>query len=262
MILYRYLNSHWLDTLRDSRFMISKPSRFRNELGSMSDKEDVMPHLEGDIPPKVMQRSFPFKAIRPVEWSKAFSCLFNTVLSRDETFDRFLRVLCFSDAHNHPMTDRYMWKSYAGNFSGVRLGMNFELTANEIKVGDNRMKAVSYKDNPGEIQANKICAMEDIFDMVWEILATKNCKYDIEREWRLLALTGNCVFEQELWFLSFDKRSVSSVDIGCKMDMNDQISLLEIIRENYPHIEVSEAWEDGTADSVIYRSLLPSVLRQ
>lgn len=224
-VFYRYMASHGFETLRNCWFMVSKPSKFRKEGWSPmapTDDAECMPQLGGDG-----QSVFPLLDRLGIP-KERYKQLFNNIFASPETLDQIIRILCLSDPERNLKTDMYMWKHYAANFAGLRIGIELDVengVCNMLKRF--RGEYVRYEFKHNEIQPEQITTNEDISECCFNILYKKARSsegqkgYEIESEFRLIVDERFWKTSGDQCFLPLDNGMIVSVDVGCKMAKRD-----------------------------------------
>lgn len=174
-IIYRYLSSHWYETLRDAEFLASPPNKFNDCL-------DCAGVTVGEFPREVVSEYFmqndwfgvfsriaqncgvSMDAVTEALNSKQFnvetldlSRRVSSLLINRESLSKVWRIVCFSRPSENQIdnkdTERRMWKRYANKSRGVRIGVDFsDLTRpkDEYLIHD-----VLYSDAPAIIDLSK-----------------------------------------------------------------------------------------------------------
>ena len=141
MIFYRYLGSHWMDTLRDGRLKVSRLQEF-------NDPYDCLGVCVGQYPISTVKQHFLNQS------SIVYETTVNTAKNLNKTIDvaavmlakEHVRgmsnqmakmitdrdsvsaikfILCFSGAQENDSSHSLMWSHYANKCNGVRPGFDF-----------------------------------------------------------------------------------------------------------------------------------------
>lgn len=263
MKLYRYMKTHAYETLRDAKFKITPPSDFNDRLECKA-KVEGEPSVESlkkrygpedgfienasraGIPPErilAALNSGRLKIPTPEDYAKTAQ----GVVGDDEIAMKNLRILCLSDAGEHPETDRRMWRRYA-SFSGVRIGLDFTYAPKSDRFA---FYPVRYQDEQASFDLSKDDCSGKTLDVV-SMITTKLKQWEPEREYRLITRPEYCEHDGKFDFLSFNPDIVQSVDIGFKMRLRESKGLVKMIRGKYPNVKICRMSFDEMTQEIIY----------
>ena len=222
---YRYLSSHWNDTLLKKRFLVSQPSRFNDKLdcafkvvGAL--RQDVLDryNTEFNWDDEACRHGLPLES---VVYSKAAKGLDQNEICRlvfDDTrmaMDYNFRFLCLSKATAGDETANHMWKKYANGGEGVRIGLFLNLQERD----DSPVKHVQYKDEPNVLDLSTLSKFPPTVGDVLKFICTKTKEWSIEAELRMIRQLGKWKDDdcdgKRLSFWEFPPQLVARIDLGC-----------------------------------------------
>ena len=243
-VLYRYLRSHWMETLRNCEFMVSRPSKFRKMESDNSDPLDCLPQLNGVVSRNILERGLPQNLdknqVSPC-FPEKFTANFNDFFRKDEAMDSVLRVLCLSDASDNN-TDMHMWKNYANDFAGVRIGIGLNLGDElETNFGGYMGRWVEYCDNPNLIIAKTLSHPRELSDWNWDIIFKKAKKFAVEKEYRIVTASNLWVSRAGGEYVRLLNENIISVDVGCLVPLKERKKLMKFCRKNFNLVRMSVA---------------------
>jgi len=263
---FRYFGSHWIETLRDKRFKLAKPSE-------LNDPFDCVGAYTGNIPRSVAKanarrlvdseyskecyRDLPRKEKRAEKdrklkeiqkvYKKKFQDLVSKASEEKTGMDEAIRLLCMSCPVQHVrddvsfnMAEVLMWSHYADNHHGVRVGITMPLGVKNIRV-----LPVEYT---GNRPLHDWSVSQDLAesDFILKVALTKSPAWIYENEIRLIASPKCCKSDlledgSRASFLTFETNVISRVDFGLLMEPDEEDECIELLNKDYPHVEVYKA---------------------
>ena len=230
-VFYKYMRSHWLKTLGNCRFMVSRPSKYWKEWShsAPSDPAECLPTINGGERFPLLERLSLSPAVFREQFNKEFA--------DPNTMDRIIRILCLSDPSKCAATDLHRWEKYGATFEGVRIGIR-------LPVGDDgvcasyrefRGEYVSYEATPNIIQTRGILTHTELSDKCFEVIFKKDrAKFSVESEFRLLTDCRHVKRDSGgLDFLQLENKMIFSVDVGYKMSKENIKALFKLCKRNF-----------------------------
>lgn len=263
---FRYLGSHWLDTLRDRRLKLAMPSELNDpfdctmayignpsravakaEADKMIDTEfadicnNIMPRKERRVELQNKKRQ-----VRKLIQEK-FEKITNAESMEKTALDRTVRLLCMSspdypDNMDVPFehSEILMWAHYANNHKGVRIELNFE----KLNFEKSKIDFVQYSERRPTHDWSD--GLEFHQKMLLDALMTKSKAWDYENEVRFFTHPKYCESEllengQSLSFLPFPEDLIRRVDFGLNMTIEEQDECKKLLANDYPHVAIYKA---------------------
>lgn len=257
-VCWRYLASHWEDTLKNMRFMVSAPNAFKE------DPCDCVCEVDGVLPEDVWQRyrkthnwrdearrlNIPEDELGALLNSKLLNRDFLSRVIREKISDRSAmsekyRILCTSNSCASLRTEMHMWEKYAGKFSGVRIGLMFE-QGMDLN-GAIRVQEVSYCDDGPVWNLSDMTEFPPNGEFLIPTIMTKREEYSVEQEYRLLIMDSRCDHEKGRSFWHCRPEFIRVLDLGPLFERSRILELAKLARSACPHIVVRKAEfsEDG-----------------
>ena len=264
-IVYRYLASHWYESLRDACFLASPPNKFNDSFDCAAEAvgampEDVVKHYfdERDwftVFMKVaQQKGFSIETVTQALNSPKFNIdtldidrRIRSLLSSRVSISEVYRIVCFSALPNDSIeknaTERRMWKRYAGKDKGVRIGVDFSYCteATDCEV----IRPVFYSDEPVKVDFSRFRTTMVPSEEICRIVFTKDKKiWGRECEVRLITSRRFCTIKKdkqnghELCFWKFNREMVRQIFLGARYPQNQFNGLKKMLDKFYPWIEV------------------------
>lgn len=264
-IVYRYLASHWYESLRDACFLASPPNKFNDSLDCAADTvgkmpEDVVKHYFNErdwvgVFMGIAQREgLSLEAVTQALNSPQFNIdtldinrRASGLLSSRVSLSKVYRIVCFSalpyDSIEKSATERRMWKRYAGKDKGVRIGVDFSYStrAPESEV----IQPVFYSDEPVKVDFSCFNTTMIPSEEIHRIVFTKDKKlWGRECEVRLITSRRFCTIKKdkqnghELCFWKFNREIVRQIFLGARYPQNQFNGLKKMLDKFYPWIEV------------------------
>lgn len=151
-----------------------------------------------------------------------------------------MKVLCLTDSP----TNQLMWAHYADSNKGIVLRFQQEHGADSPY---SQARAINYRQTLPmlftEEEVSDFLSGLTIFDAqprIDNLIYTKSDVWAYEKEWRICSGKGRntCAPHEDL---KFGSRELTGIIFGCRIPIEHKLSLLQIIRDAYPHVEVLEA---------------------
>lgn len=257
MILYRYLGSHWMDTLRDGRLKVSRPQEF-------NDPYDCLGVCVGQYSISTVKQHF----LNPQSSVYALTnCLANgrnltideaaDILSKThvrELSDQMAKmitdrdsisaikfILCFSGAPENDSSHSLMWSHYANKCNGVRLGFDFGGPEFEMY-----LNAVRYSCERATLNLSLIKDFEhdnEYFRFEEDKFLTKSIEWAYEREYRMMIDDKHSETESKedgslIRFWRFKPEYLRTIDLGFGIQKGEEEEIISIVAESYSHVKV------------------------
>ncbi len=260
MILFRYFSTHALESLRDARLKVARVSSFNDPFECMYRITGDMTRAKAKDQLRVMSESPTFignasphlktkKAVqRYLKSNRAAGALVQKYESvkdgiqenREAMMDQILRVVCFSAAEATPLDEILMWSHYADSHRGVRIGFRFPkgitwpFKISPVRYQKARVE-IDLSSEPSIIQEQLILAIK-----------TKSTAWAYEREHRLITNPDSCIAEMNgrnkpIEFITIERDWVKRVDFGARHAPDQRISILDLLRRDYPAVECVQA---------------------
>lgn len=260
MLLHRYFGSHAFETLKEVKLKTSKLSSFNDPFeflfratGNMTAKKareyflgrrhnpDFLQTASQFIPGlltdkranKILDKKIPqLTAVMVANFDKYKNMSLD---NRIITTDKFLRVICFSDAKVEPLDEILIWSHYAKKHEGVRIG--FEIPdgiTNPFK-----MFKIKYQKERHEVDFSNGFSDEAVGQVLIDSAKVKSLAWRYENEYRLLTSPRFC--EERTMpdstvehFLDFKREWVKSIDFGVRCSQTEIQRIHHLIKTNYP----------------------------
>jgi hypothetical protein len=243
MILYKYFSQDVAKITLTNKFLkLSAPIEFNdpyevwpyirpysardfNRLYNTSEKiENLYQNLLDDK--SIVSRSEFDKLLR----KKSFK---QTVLNRNhdeveqwqnsfqQRVSNIIRIGCFTiDPRN-----LLMWSHYAEKHKGIVIGYDFSdnpaLTKNILRV--------KYRKNNYSFDVNCCYGFDPTIEQIGEMLSWKYCKWNYEKEYRMVRMCSNLNKSGELYGIADSDQYIREIIVGCK---TDDITLIKLIKSN------------------------------
>jgi hypothetical protein len=131
-----------------------------------------------------------------------------------------------------------LWSHYANSHKGFCVGFNKNLLIDNIRDSWNRIKlpptyrSVNYEANYPEIIPNSKINDKNFVE---NPMFVKFKDWEHEKEYRIILLsTGSVKFKVK-------KETISEINLGCEMESNHKISIIEEVRRNLPKVKIYQA---------------------
>ena len=276
---YRYLGSHWMDSLQNMELKLSTVSDFndafdgrgactnvlRRELIVKHAKEIVSAQFNypAHVIDKIVQELDPDDLVRT--YSQGFAKAF---LERQMSKD--WRIACFAKPETSN-ADALMWSHYANHWKGVRLGYRllFDLHK-EIDFKEMTtpfiLDYVRYTDMRPVLDLSEIESFENdpvLIAYGHKVITTKSSEWSYESEWRLLVDTPKAtvkyVCDTPVFFWRFHPLLLRTIDIG--PDVPDKarqelVDFVSYISPYYRHVTINQVELSTNTYSHEYKCIL------
>ena len=257
MILYRYLASHWIDTLRNGRLKVSRPQEF-------NDPYDCLGVCVGRYPISTVKAHLLNKGssvyATTIATAKELSISIEdaadvlgrvnvrvmsdkmaNVIANRNTVNGVQFILCFSGAQENDSSHSLMWAHYANKCNGVRLGFDFGGPEFEMYVN-----AVRYSCERATLNLAFIKDFEhdhEYFRFNEDNFLMKSIEWAYEREYRMMiddkhSEMGNDNNGNTIRFWRFKPEYLQTVDLGFGIHKEEENEIIDIVTKNYSHVKV------------------------
>jgi hypothetical protein len=283
MKAFRYLASHWIDTLRDCRFKLAKPSElndpfdcagaFTGKLPKKVRKDKAAKYLESpfnDIPKNLKRgerRKEERRQMKEIEscYSDRYSTLASEIFQSKRAVDQIIRMLCASltgihsagESPDNSPPEILMWSHYANSHKGLRIGIDTSVLPSELNVKGCLVKYSSerpvYDLSQGEDYASTPFALD--------LIRRKALSWSYEKELRLIIQPSNCLLDKAAdgkpaSFLPFSKEFIWRIDFGIFMPKEQQQECIKLLSQDYPNVAVYKACFHKTQYRIEYEPLI------
>ena len=274
MILYRYLASHWMDTLRNEQLKVARPQEFNDPYDCLGvcvgqyPLSTVEAHfLDKDAPvyattiqtAKGMGVSIEIAAhfLAELNVNKMSIDMGNAFAGR-EYMDGIMFLLCFSSCEEGNSGHSLMWSHYANKCNGVRLGFDFGGPEFE-----NYLSVVKYSSERATLNLSLVTDFINDFEyrrFNEDKLTTKSIEWAYEREYRMMvddrhSESGKDDKGNAIRFWRFKPQYLQTIDLGFGIGEEEQNEILSIVQKQYPHVKVRRLQMSQTGYSFALKSL-------
>ena len=279
MLLFRYFGSHALETLRDGCLKTATVSSLNDPFellyqltGTMTmskAKRYLKQRMRTDDFFATAQRHNP--AIRSKKDLKIFMATKREKIAKDlvsafsqfkaEDFiknssDRFLRLVCFSEATVDRLDEILIWSHYANRHNGVRIGFEFP----DGITSPFKIVPVQYQRDRVAIDMTGGSETESVKEALYKSIRVKSIAWEYEREYRMLAILQLCETKKldhggYAEFVSFKKEWVKHVDMGLRASPDEIQKTKEFLKKEYPHITLRKAVFHRTDYALEYQTV-------
>lgn len=257
MILYRYLASHWMDTLRDGRLKVAHPQEFNDPYDCLGvcvgqyPISTVKQHFLDQHSPVYMTTVATAKELN-VKIEDAANILARAnvrgmsdnmarMITDRDGVNAFRFILCFSGAQENDSSHSLMWSHYANKCNGVRLGFDFGGPEFEMY-----LNAVRYSCERATLNLSLIKDFEHDHEYLRfneENFLMKSIEWSYEREYRMMIddRHSEVVMDKngkEIHFWRFKPEYLRLVDLGFGIGKEEEKQILELVSSNYPQVKV------------------------
>lgn len=163
------------------------------------------------------------------------------------------RVLCVTENNDNVV----MWSHYAASHTGVCLKL---LCTDEIDNALLAARPVTYTDAfpvfmtlNDQISYLTGLSKDEVGKLIMNVAFMKHKDWSYENEWRIHRPHENS--EGNYNDLKENPMVFSAIFFGCKIDQSDASSLMTIIEEEYPHMEIFQARPDDTGFKLNFKKL-------
>ena len=270
MVFYRYMRSHWFETLRDGCFKMANVRDF-------NDPFDGRGHCVGRLSREVIRNitieeekvwgalldscdknipGFSDKLLDKI--AKVYSTGFYRSVQDRSMVDVIMYVLCFSACRDNDPAQRLMWAHYANGYRGVRIGVrfddpNFPLYLDSVKYCHERPVLDLSK-------VRSLCNDPEFFNFWRSNLTTKSTEWAYEQEVRLIAddlhlERGKDDGGKDAYFWRFAAQDIVSVDVGCLVPSAEIDKLVELRNSHYPCMTIRQVAINDADYGISYKQL-------
>jgi len=281
MIIFRYLASHALESLRDVMLKVARVSSFNDPFECMYRATGTMTRAKAkaylrsrersrDFFQDLMQRHPHLKSIEAARrYLKANLERFADVLvanydqikdtpmqERERIMDSTMRVVCFSSSEASQFDEILLWSHYAGMHKGVRIGFEFPSgVTNPFKIS-----AITYQNERVGVDLSVDAGQESVKDALLISTKTKSTAWTYEKEFRLVTIPLYCVSSKRanreiVEFFPIEREWVRRVDFGVRFNRHLREPILNIVKKDYPHAECFQADYHKTDYALTYARL-------
>lgn len=272
MVLYRYMRSHWIETLSDKRFKMAKISDFNDPfdgrgrcVGQFS--KDAVKNIARES--NIVSKQFldlVDKSNIPDLTDQILDILVNTYSTgfyrhvQDRSIVNLITyVLCFSACKDVDPNQKLMWAHYAGGHSGVRIGVRFD-----DPNFPSYLDSVKYCHERPILDLSKVRSLNNDSEMLrfWiSNLTTKSTEWAYEQEVRLIVddkhlEKGVDDKGDEAYYWQFSPQNIASVDVGCQMPQAEIKKIIELRNSKYPHVSIRQVVLNDSDYGISYKSLI------
>ena len=257
MTPYRYLASHWMETLQDGRLKVARPQEF-------NDPYDCLGVCVGQYPISTVKQHF-LNQHSPVYTTtvatakelhiqiedaanilaranvRVMSDNMAKMITDREGLNDWRFILCFSGAQENDSSHSLMWSHYANKCNGVRLGFDFGGPEFEMY-----LNAVRYSTERATLNLSLIKDLENDHEYLRfyeDNFLMKSIEWAYEREYRMMiddrhsevAMDKN---GKEVRFWRFKLEYLHFVDLGFGIDEDEEQQILDLVSARYPQVKV------------------------
>jgi hypothetical protein len=256
MLIYRYLKSHALETIRDGLLKVSRLSEFNDPFEGMFgmpesfSAKEAKAYVEKEIKRPSIECSPRLYGLKPHLPSITRAYVVGYPRKRQEMLqawskgrDEFIHVVCFTSSKVSVRDEIVMWSHYADNHRGVRLG--FEITP--VKTRTYALEAVSYTDERIQIALDE--EPDATGKKMYAAHKTKSKAWEYEAEYRLLIHRER----PEVLGFRYSKSWLRSVDFGAACDDSKTIeSIRDFVRSSQRPIKLRKASYHENEFALVY----------
>lgn len=261
MRLHRYFGSHFVDTLRDKRLYVAKPSSFNDPFelfyrntGNWK-PSNIRFHFKNgnfDLPLKKAfietygknpsKREFAIFKHQQLQSSLQQLKLGEfTVPPADLKLCHFLgdrswRICCFTKIGIKPTDEILLWSHYASKHFGARIEFELPYSSSESCY---MIKEVDYWHERVPFDPSGIYSHISTTRALKECLTRKSTAWSYENEVRLIIPERSTTLietpEGPLSFMNFEPEWVRSIDFGLRCNQTEIANALAVLRSFYPN---------------------------
>lgn len=257
MVLYRYLASHWTETLRDGRLKVARPQEF-------NDPYDCLGVCVGQYPISTVKQHFldqhsPVYATTVAtakEWNltiedaatmlaranvRGMSDNMAKMITDRDSVNAIQFILCFSGAQENDSSHSLMWSHYANKCNGVRFGFDFGGPEFEMY-----LNAVRYSTERATLNLSLIKDLQDDHEYLRfneDSFLMKSIEWAYEREYRMMiddkhSEEGKDKDGNLIRFWRFKPEYLRTVDLGFGIRKEEESEIIDIVAKSYRHVKV------------------------
>ena len=257
-VYFRYLGSHWIETLRDGLLKLARPQDFNDPydcLGVCIGKfkvEALAKHFM-DSRCDIYRQTLLFAKMNKLTVAEAAMRLASQNVDRHSSkmaetvrrrllMDGLMYLLCFSSCPEDDSAHRLMWAHYANKCRGVRLGFHF----NEGRAFKHYLNVVKYSSERAVLDLSLLNDVEEDIEyriLFENLITTKSIDWAYEREYRLMIADTHAESSIDaqgniLRFWRFNPDDLEFVDLGLDFDEKEIREVLSIVAKQYPNAKV------------------------
>jgi hypothetical protein len=280
MLFHRYFGSHAFETLRDAELKTSRISEFNDPfefayrtVGVMTPEiarsqtlarinapgfyDTVLAQAPGLGTHKKARRFIKKKIPTMTAMLQANTPQLVEKLKnqREEIADESVRLVCFSVPEISPASEILQWSHYANKHAGVRIGFELPLGLS----GWGKLVPVKYRNDRVPLDITLEADSGPTQTALREAMEAKSLAWAYEQEYRLFVTLAQCIRRdvngRKEDFISFAPTSVKTVDFGLRCPEPMASSIMELLRQNYPSVEVRQARHHSDDYALEYRAL-------
>lgn len=277
---FRYMGSHWIDTLQNMELKLSTTSDFNDVFdgrGSCINKlknELIKEHITRVLATNIQDATQSVfdeiaKRLDIVDNVNTYSQGFRDAFVERRISDEW-RVACFAKPKDMN-ADALMWSHYANHWKGVRLG--FRLLYDLHREIDFRMMTtpyvldyVRYTDERPVLDLSKVTSLEGDAVMTaygHRTMVTKSTAWSYESEWRLLVdapiAPVRYIDNKPISFWRFHPQLLRSIDMGPAMSERDRDALVAFVTQAsscYRHVDINQVVLSESSYTFEYKNIV------
>ena len=272
MILYRYMRSHWLETLNDMHFKMAKISEFndpfdgRGRCIGMLSKETVRNILKEadasdspivEIAHKLNVANLPDQILDAL--AQRYTSGFYQQVQDRSMMNLITYILCFSACNDNDPHQKLMWAHYAYGYRGVRIGVRFDDPNFPLY-----LDSVKYCHERPVFDLSKVRSLNkdpEILRFWISNLTTKSTEWAYEQEVRLIGddqhlEKGLDDKGKEAYYWRFVPQDIVSIDVGCQVPQAEINKIIESRNSKYPHMAIRQVVLNDSYYGISYKSLI------
>ncbi len=260
MLIYRYLKSHALETIRDGLLKVSRLSEFNDPFEGMFgmpesfSAKEAKAYVEKEVKRPSIECSPRLFGLKPHLPSVTRAYVVGYPKKRQEMLqawskgrDEFIHVVCFTSSKVSARDEVVMWSHYADNHRGVRLG--FEITP--VKTRTYALEAVNYTDERIQIALDE--EPDTTGEKMYAAHKTKSKAWEYEAEYRLLIHRERCEKGPGALGFRYSKSWLHSVDFGAACDESKIIDpITDFVRTSQRSIKLRKARYHESDFALVY----------
>lgn len=263
MIVYRYLKSHALQTVKESRLKASRLSDFNDPFEGMFGMPEALPvkeakqHIVTEFKHKGIQYSPRLTGLKPNlsllarDYANSYpEKRRQTLVDWNKAKNDYLLVVCFSSSEVPPRDEVLIWSHYADHHRGIRLG--FEIKPSETKWYS--LDAVDYKDE--RVIIKLIDHQKETGEKMLQAYRRKNSSWSYEAEYRLLIHPRRCEQSEsegkQMSFFRYPTTWLKSIDFGAECPPSVVNSMIHYAQNSGLRIEMRKARYHESQFALIY----------
>ncbi len=256
MILYRYLGSHALESLRDARLLVASPNTFNDPFECMYRPvgEMTIERANEDVRARVNDPSFldeirRGKGLTSILEAQTFilanvpllaTALFTgfdriveaTIAQREQIIEETMRVVCFSASTATALNEILMWAHYADKHRGMRIG--FDLPARTSRF---TLQRVEYSDSRVAVDMGDFEGSQGVQEAIKRSLRSKSTAWAYEHEYRLMTTPALCEpgmnEDAGKLFIPIRREWVRRIDFGPRINTERMREIVDLVKTEH-----------------------------